>query len=231
MTDTARVDGYSVGQFEFSTVSSFSCFVDLKDNHPYPKVMAIAAVMVTDLFVGLETYVWTAWVFFAVFAGIIIIWVYTVGDFLAFYNAGLQRNHVCRPYTRLFLPVGLLRLSLAIIITSSARPTSGSPFRSSSVSPSRRDTCIKHGNLTLLLTIWTSCDTSARRTLKNASPQYPPMVVCTLSDVPGHPQVSRASATTVSDPRLTIEWAVVQTWRPASAPSIGASISLPKRAA
>jgi phospholipid-translocating ATPase len=40
--------------------------------------MAIAAVMVTDLFVGLETYVWTAWVFFAVFAGIIIVVVYTV---------------------------------------------------------------------------------------------------------------------------------------------------------
>jgi phospholipid-translocating ATPase len=42
------------------------------------QVMAIAAVMVTDLFVGLETYVWTAWVFFAVFAGIIIVVVYTV---------------------------------------------------------------------------------------------------------------------------------------------------------
>ena len=37
MTDTARVDGYSVGQFEFSTVGSFSRFVDLKDNHPLRK--------------------------------------------------------------------------------------------------------------------------------------------------------------------------------------------------
>jgi hypothetical protein len=40
--------------------------------------MAIAAVMVTDLFVGLETYVWTAWVYSAVFAGIVIVLLYTV---------------------------------------------------------------------------------------------------------------------------------------------------------
>jgi hypothetical protein len=46
------------------------------------KVMAIAAVMVTDLFVGLNTNVWTAWVFFAVLAGIVIIWIYTVRDLI-----------------------------------------------------------------------------------------------------------------------------------------------------
>jgi phospholipid-translocating ATPase len=40
--------------------------------------MAITAVTVTDLFVGLETHVWTAWVFVAVFAGIVIVLLYTV---------------------------------------------------------------------------------------------------------------------------------------------------------
>ncbi|EEB95706.1 hypothetical protein MPER_05282, partial [Moniliophthora perniciosa FA553] len=39
--------------------------------------MVFAAVMVANLFNGLNTAVWTGWVFFAVFIGIILIWVYT----------------------------------------------------------------------------------------------------------------------------------------------------------
>jgi len=40
--------------------------------------MAITAVMVANLFNGLNTNVWTGWVFFAVFVGIVLVWLYTV---------------------------------------------------------------------------------------------------------------------------------------------------------
>ena len=40
--------------------------------------MAIAAVMAADLFNGLNTHVWTGWIFFAVFLGIVLVWAYTV---------------------------------------------------------------------------------------------------------------------------------------------------------
>jgi len=56
---TARADGWDVGLYEFSTT------------------MAISAVMVACLYNGLNTSVWTAWVFFAVFIGIILVWIYT----------------------------------------------------------------------------------------------------------------------------------------------------------
>jgi len=56
---TARSDGYDVGLYEFSTT------------------MVLAAVMAADLFNGLNTSVWTAWVFFATFIGIFLVWVYT----------------------------------------------------------------------------------------------------------------------------------------------------------
>ena len=59
-TISGRSDGIEVGQFEFSTA------------------MAIAAVMAANLFNGLNTDVWTGWVFFAVFLGIVLIWVYNV---------------------------------------------------------------------------------------------------------------------------------------------------------
>jgi len=56
---TARSDGYGVGLYEFSTT------------------MAISAVMVASLFNGMNTNVWTGWVFFAVFLGIVLVWIYT----------------------------------------------------------------------------------------------------------------------------------------------------------
>ncbi|KAI0053960.1 phospholipid-translocating P-type ATPase [Auriscalpium vulgare] len=56
---TARNDGYDVAQYEFATV------------------MAISAAIAANLFNGLNTRVWTGWVFFAVFIGIVLIWVYT----------------------------------------------------------------------------------------------------------------------------------------------------------
>ncbi|KAJ6531132.1 hypothetical protein B0H19DRAFT_1190540 [Mycena capillaripes] len=56
---TSRLDGYSVYQYEFSTT------------------MAISAVLTVNLFNGLNTNVWTGWVFFAVFLGIVVVWIYT----------------------------------------------------------------------------------------------------------------------------------------------------------
>ena len=40
--------------------------------------MAIAAVMAADLYNGLNTHVWTGWIFFAVALGIVLVWAYTV---------------------------------------------------------------------------------------------------------------------------------------------------------
>jgi phospholipid-translocating ATPase len=40
--------------------------------------MVLAAVMVADLHVGLNTKVWTWWVFFAVALGICLVWIWTV---------------------------------------------------------------------------------------------------------------------------------------------------------
>jgi len=56
---TSRSDGYDVSQYEFSTV------------------MVISAVFVANFFNGLETNVWTGWVFFAVALGNVLILLYT----------------------------------------------------------------------------------------------------------------------------------------------------------
>lgn len=45
--------------------------------------MVISAVMTANLFNGLNTNVWTAWVFFATTIGIVLVWVYTVRLHLA----------------------------------------------------------------------------------------------------------------------------------------------------
>lgn len=42
--------------------------------------MVISAVMVVNMFHGITTSAWTAWVWFAVSIGIILIWVYTVSS-------------------------------------------------------------------------------------------------------------------------------------------------------
>lgn len=61
---SARNDGFDVAQNEFSTT------------------MAISAAIAANLFNGLNTKFWTAWVFFSVFIGIGLIWVYTVCSFI-----------------------------------------------------------------------------------------------------------------------------------------------------
>jgi hypothetical protein len=42
------------------------------------KTMAISAVLVANIFTGMNGTAWTAWLFFAVFVGIVIEWVFTV---------------------------------------------------------------------------------------------------------------------------------------------------------
>ncbi|KAF8237704.1 phospholipid-translocating P-type ATPase [Tricholoma matsutake] len=61
---SARTDGYDVSQYEFATT------------------MVLSAVIVANLFNGLNTNVWTWWVFFAVSIGIILLLLFT-----AVYNA------------------------------------------------------------------------------------------------------------------------------------------------
>ncbi|KAH9900868.1 phospholipid-translocating P-type ATPase [Cubamyces lactineus] len=56
---SARSDGYDVAEYEFSTN------------------IAISAVMAANLFNGLNTHVWTGWIFFAVALGIVLVWAYT----------------------------------------------------------------------------------------------------------------------------------------------------------
>ncbi|KAJ3576886.1 hypothetical protein NP233_g123 [Leucocoprinus birnbaumii] len=58
-TTTARPDGFAISTYEFSTV------------------MAFGAVFAANFFNGLNTSAWTGWVFFLVFIGDVLIWVYT----------------------------------------------------------------------------------------------------------------------------------------------------------
>ncbi len=57
-TTTAREDGYSIGLYEWSTG------------------LAIASVLVANLFTGLDTRAWTWWIVFAVFIGPVLIFVF-----------------------------------------------------------------------------------------------------------------------------------------------------------
>ena len=57
---SARDDGFDDAGYEFSTT------------------MVISAVIAANLFNGMNTRVWTGWVFFSVFIGIILVFAYTV---------------------------------------------------------------------------------------------------------------------------------------------------------
>jgi phospholipid-translocating ATPase len=72
---SARDDGYDVGGYEFSTA------------------MVISAAIVSNLFNGLNTRVWTGWVFFSVFIGIILIWAYTVRPCLSTLDLRYSRSN------------------------------------------------------------------------------------------------------------------------------------------
>ncbi|KDQ06150.1 hypothetical protein BOTBODRAFT_39791 [Botryobasidium botryosum FD-172 SS1] len=58
-TTTPRKDGWEIGMYEFSTV------------------MVMSAVMAVNAFNGLNTHAWTGWVWFSVFFGVVLIWLYT----------------------------------------------------------------------------------------------------------------------------------------------------------
>ncbi|RDB22204.1 putative phospholipid-transporting ATPase C24B11.12c [Hypsizygus marmoreus] len=64
VTVSSRTDGFQVALYEFSTT------------------MVFAAVIAANLFNGLNTSAWTGWVFFAIFIGIVLLFIYT-----AVYNA------------------------------------------------------------------------------------------------------------------------------------------------
>ncbi|KAF5358414.1 hypothetical protein D9756_001292 [Leucocoprinus leucothites] len=59
---TSRADGFDIAQTEFSTT------------------MAISAVMVANMYTGFNATAWSGWIFFAVFVGIVIVWVFTAVD-------------------------------------------------------------------------------------------------------------------------------------------------------
>ncbi|KAF9447871.1 phospholipid-translocating P-type ATPase [Macrolepiota fuliginosa MF-IS2] len=57
---TSRPDGFAIAQSEISTT------------------MAITTVMVANMYTGFNATAWTGWLFFAVWLGIVIVWVFTV---------------------------------------------------------------------------------------------------------------------------------------------------------
>jgi phospholipid-translocating ATPase len=60
LTTASRRDGYSPPLYEWSTV------------------IAVSGVMVIDIFTGLCATAWTWWHAFAVFFGIVVVWLFTV---------------------------------------------------------------------------------------------------------------------------------------------------------
>ncbi|KAF8801609.1 phospholipid-translocating P-type ATPase [Phlegmacium glaucopus] len=60
VSTTTRKDGYDAYLYEFSTT------------------MALSAVLVANIFAGFNSTAWTAWLFFAVFIGILVQWLFTV---------------------------------------------------------------------------------------------------------------------------------------------------------
>ncbi|KAF8969603.1 hypothetical protein BDZ97DRAFT_1794193 [Flammula alnicola] len=64
ISTSSRTDGWQIGIYEFSTT------------------MVFAAVLSANFFNGLNTSAWTGWVFFCIFIGDVLVWVYT-----AIYNS------------------------------------------------------------------------------------------------------------------------------------------------
>ncbi len=73
---SARNDGYDVAGYEFSTA------------------MVISAVMVANLFNGLNTRFWTGWVFFAVSVGIVFIWTFSVRSLFFYIRLSYTRPNL-----------------------------------------------------------------------------------------------------------------------------------------
>jgi hypothetical protein len=121
--------------------------------------MVISAAIVSNLFNGLNTRVWTGWVFFSVFIGIILIWAYTVRPCLS--HPRLTRAIVV--LTRDFRPSiqsspldGYLPLSMGTTTSCFNLLSSGLVSSSQSYSRSSRGTSTSHGRSASTPTTWIS---------------------------------------------------------------------------
>ena len=69
--------------------------------------MVISAVTTANLFNGLNTNVWTAWVFFAVFIGVFLVVIYTVSISSGPQLSSFAENELIRQYMPRFRRDGL----------------------------------------------------------------------------------------------------------------------------
>lgn len=122
---TSRSDGYDVNQYEFSTV------------------MVISAVFVANCFNGLQTNVWTGWVFFAVALGNVLILLYTVSQASEANCDGITQP-LRRPSTTASLLGGSTLLCTEITTSCGPLRISGSASSSHSSWRSHPDMCTSH---------------------------------------------------------------------------------------
>lgn len=124
--------------------------------------MFIAAVMIANLFMGINTHVWTVWVFGSVALGIAMIWMFFVSVFHSSETQCLDYGH------RAFITPSLhpirSRFFGETTTSSSHHRTSGSPSRLLSFLLSLRDYSERPSRHAGSLTTSTSCATSVRPT-------------------------------------------------------------------
>jgi hypothetical protein len=124
--------------------------------------MVFSAVLAVSFFNGLNTNVWTGWVFFAVFLGIVLLLLFTVR--LLVLSLRLKRSFF--PLSLFTIPsaqAGSSPMSTATTISCSDPPTSG--FVNHSALPSHfcRGICTVHGSWAMPRVTWSSCVTSEKR--------------------------------------------------------------------
>ena len=187
--------------------------------------MAISAVMTVDLFNGMNTHVWTGWIFFAVALGIVLIWAYTVSA----YHVIIEFNLTI--FFRLFIPLsplhGLPSRSTGTITTSSTRRISGSQLCSSSPWLCFRGTSTRRTSSRITPRTWTWPDGSVSRTPATTSRRTRMVLSLAFSAL----RAARRSRGTVCKSGQQRSTQAAQTWPPASAPSTAASASRQKKAA
>lgn len=153
-----------MSQYEFATVRSYwlSCVFPISQ---CCQTMVLSAVIVANLFNGLNTNVWTWWVFFAVSIGIILLLLFTVSFFFLF-NCLVSRieseSKNYRQSTMRSRLDGSSPQSGGIIISYGLLRTSGSAYLLPSVSRWHPATSPKHGSLDLPQMTSTSCGTSPK---------------------------------------------------------------------
>jgi len=129
--------------------------------------MVFAAAFAANLYNGLNTSAWTGWVFFAVFIGNILIWIYTVSiKSIRLYVYSYRKR---RQSTTSSHPDGLSHLYTETTISCSTHRTSGFVFPSLSAFPCSLDTSTRLTRPAFILTMSTFSDTSTRRSLTESS--------------------------------------------------------------